>query len=645
MFEYIRKHTKFMMVLLVLVIIPSFVLVGIDGYSRFGEGSQAVAHVGKTEITRGEWDAAHKQEVERILQRMPGLDAKMLDSEATRYATLERLVRERVLALAAESDRLLTSDARLARELQSVPAIAALRRPDGSLDIERYRQLVGSQGMSPEMFEANVRRDLAARQVEAGVQQTGFAALVPATLALNAYFERREIQMARFATADYLARVQPTDKELEDFYKANQPMFQAPELASVEYIVLDLDAVKKTIRLNEQDVRNYYEQNISRLSGPEERRASHILISVAKTAPAPERAQARAKAQELLSQVRKAPESFAAVARKNSQDPGSARSGGDLDFFGRGAMVKPFEDAAFSLKKGEISELVESDFGFHIIRVTDIKAPKRKSFEELRASIEEDLKNQQARSKFAEAAEIFTNGVYEQSDSLKGVAEKLKLEIRTANPVRRQPAAGDRGVLANPKLLEAIFGTEALVNKRNTEAVEIGPSLLASARITQYTPARTLPLAEVREAVLERVRAARAAELAQQTGRQKLADWKASPAAAGVGAAQVVSRDQPRDLPGPLVDAVLRADASQLPALIGVDLGAQGYAVVRINKRLDRGATTAETRQQEAAQYEQWWAQAENQAYYQMLQGRFKVQIKVPRPGSRASEGASRNFS
>lgn len=641
MFDYVRKHTKIMMVLLFLVIIPSFVLVGIDGYNRFREESQAVAHVGKTEITRGEWDSAHKQDVERIRQQVPGIDVKLLDSEAARYATLERLVRERVLTLAAEAAHMQTSDARLARELQSVPAIAALRRPDGSLDIERYRQLVGSQGMSPEMFEANVRRELATRQVQAGVQQTGFPVAVPAALALGAYFERREIQLARFATADFKAQVQPTDKELEAFYQANLSLFQAPEMANVEYIVLDLDAVKKTIRLNEQDVRSYYEQNAARLSGPEERRASHILISVAKTAPAAERDKARAQAQALLEQVRKAPESFAALARKHSQDPGSARNGGDLDYFGRGAMVKPFEDAAFALNKGEISDLVESDFGFHIIRVTGIKAPKRKSFEELRASLEEDLKNQQARSKFAEAAEIFTNGVYEQSDTLKGVADKLKLEIRTAGPLRRQPAPGEQGVLANPKMLEAIFGTEAIVNKRNTEAVEVGPSQLASARITQYTPARTLPLAEVRQAVLERVRVDRAAELARQAGQEKLAAWKSSPATAAVGAAQVVSRDQPRDLPGPLVDAVLRADASALPTLIGVDLGAQGYAVARINKRIERAETTAESRRQESAQYAQWWAQAENQAYYQMLKDRFKVEIKVPRPGPTAPGGVS----
>ena len=640
MFDYVRKHTKIMMGLLFLLIIPSFLLFGIDGYNRFRDKGEAVAVVGSHEITQTEWDAAHKQEVDRLRASMPNVDPKLLDSPQARYATLENLVRDRVLSEAAVADHLMTSDAKLASDLQSNPAIASLRRPDGTLDMEQYRQLVGSQGMTPEMFEARIRNEIAKRQVEAGVVQTGFTLPAVADAALNAFYERREVQLARFNSADFSAQVKPTDAELDAYYQANQSQFQAAEQANIEYIVLDINAVRKTIKLNEQDLKTYYEQNAARLSGTEERRASHILISAAKTAPAAEREKAKTRAQELLTALRKAPASFADVARKNSQDPGSAAKGGDLDFFARGSMVKPFEDAAFTLKKGDLSEVVESDFGYHVIQVTDIKIPKQKSFEELRASLEEDLKNQQARAKYAEAAEAFTNGVYEQSDSLKPVADRLKLEIQVANGVKRTPMPGAQGVLGNAKLLAAVFNSDSVEKKRNSEAVEIAPSQMAAARITQYTAARTLPFAEVRASVQERVIASRAAELAKKEGEQKLAAWKANPATATLLTAQEVSRDQPKGLPTLVLSAVMRVDASSLPAWLGVELPAQGYVVAKVNKLTPRPTQASEMQKQDREQVAKFWLVAENQAYYKWLKERFKVQIKVNRPSNSASNVA-----
>lgn len=638
MFDFVRKHTKIMMFVMFLLIIPSFVLFGIDGYNRMGEKGDAVARVGGHDITQGEWDAAHKAEADRLRASMPNLDAKLLDSPEARYATLERLVRDRVLAQAVDKLRLTTSDGRLARALSEDPSIASLRLPGGKLDMERYRQLAASQGLTPEGFEARVRRDMSVRQVETGLSDSGFAAAAVADVALNAFFERREVQIVNFPSAEFAAKVNPTEAELEAFYKANQALFQSPEQASIEYIVLDLESVKKGIAINEADLKSYYEQNAARLSGTEERRASHILINAAKDAPAAAREKAKAQAQELLAQVRKAPDSFADLAKKNSQDPGSAPKGGDLDFFARGAMVKPFENAVFAMKKGDISELVESDFGYHIIKLTDIKAPKQRSFEELRAGLESDLKTQQAQRKFAETAEAFTNGVYEQSDSLKPVADKLKLDIKLASHVTRKAAPGATGPLANAKFLAALFGPDAIEKKRNTEAIETAPSQLTAGRIAQYTPARTLPLAEVHASVRERVVAARAAELASQEGAAKLAAWKAAPASAQLPPAVVVSRDQAQSAPPQIVNAVLRADLSTLPVLVGVSLGAQGYAVARINKIVERPAPAALALKQDRGQYAKWWTTAEGQAYYGLLKERFQVEIMTPRPQRAGSD-------
>ena len=629
MFDFVRKHTKIMQLVLFLLIVPSFVLVGINGYNNMKEGGDAVAKVGGREILQGEWDAAHKQEVDRLRQQMPTLDSKLLESPAARYATLERMVRDRVLAATAEDLRLNIPEQRLRQLLAADKSLDPFYGPDGKLDAQRF---MAATGQTPEQFRAGLLAELSSRQVMVGVGGTTFATPAQAALSLNAFFEKREVQVARFAAADYASRVNPTEAELEAFYKANAAMFQAPEQANIEYLVLDLDTVRKTIAINEQDLKTYYEQNASRLGGQEERRASHILIASPKTAPAAEREKAKARAEELLAAVKKAPDSFADLARKNSQDPGSAANGGDLDFFTRGAMTKAFEDAAFALKKGDISPVVETEFGYHIIKVTDVKTPKQRSFEEMKPELEAEVKKQQAQRKFAEVADTFSNGVYEQADSLKPVADKLKLEIRTASGVQRTAAPGAPPALANPKFLAALFAPDSVDKKRNTEAVEIAPSTLVAGRVTQYTPARTVPFAEARDRVRERVVATRAAELAKKDGMEKLAAWKANPASADLPAAVTLSRQETQKQPAPVVEAALRADPTALPAFAGVELGEQGYAVVRVNKVLPREAPPEAVAKQDREQYVQAWGSAENLAYYNLLKERLKVQIMAPKP-------------
>ena len=630
MFDFVRKHTKIMMFVMFLLIIPSFVLFGIDGYNRMSEKGVAVARVAGKEITQSEWDAAHKAEVDRMRESMPSIDLKMLDSAPIRYATLERLVRERVMAAAADQMHLAASDVRLARELQQDPTIASMRKPDGTLDMEQYRRLAASQGLTPEGFEERIRRDISIRQVEGGLLASGFAVTAISDQALNSFFEKRDVQVAVLKPAEFISKVSVNDADLESYYQANVAKFQAPERADIEFVVLDLEAVKKTITLNESDLKTYYEQNAARLSGNEERRASHILITAAKDAGDDVRRQARAKADELLLNVRKAPDSFAELAKKNSQDPGSAKLGGDLDFFARGAMVKPFEDAVFALKKGEISAVVESDFGFHIIKLTDIKAPKQKSFDEMRAGLEAELRTQQATAKFAEAAEAFTNGVYEQSDTLKPVSERLKLDIKVAKGVGRTPDGKSSGVLANPKLLAALFSADTLEKKRNTEAVETGPSQLVSARITAYQPAQTQAFADVRELVKERVVAERASVLARKEGEEKLRSWKVAPSTAQLQATATVSRDKPGELSADLLNAVMRADTSALPAWVGVDLGSQGYAIAKVNSVIKRTAPSDLDAKQDRQRYSQWWSRAEAQSYYDALKNSVKAEILVP---------------
>ena len=632
MFDFVRNNTKIMMGILFLLIIPSFVLFGLEGYSGFKDQGATVAKVNGNKISQGDWDAAHKREVDRIRASMPNIDVKVFDTPEAKYATLERLVRDQVVAAAAQKLQLVASDTKLARELQSIPAIAALRLPDGKLDMERYKQLAASQGMTPEMFEMQMRADISNQQVIQGVQGSAFATLAQTQTAMNAFMQRREVQIVNFPAADFLSKVNVGEADLQAYYDKNASKFQSAESADIEYVVLDIESLRQTIVLNEQDLKSYYEQNLQRLSSKEERRASHILITAAKDAPEAEKKAARAKAEDLLKAVKAKPASFAEVARKNSQDPGSAVKGGDLDFFGRGAMVKVFEDAAFSLKKSEISDVVESEFGYHIIQLTDIKAPKAQSFEALRPSLEADLKKQQAQRKFAEMAETFSNTVYEQSDSLKPVAEKLKLSVQKASKVSRNAESQNpqsKNFLSNPALLQALFSEASLQKQRNTEAIEVAPNTLVSARVVKHQPAATLALTEVKDLVKRNLTQEKAAEMAKLQGEQKLANLKTS--AEGLPNAIVLSREKTqRQLPQ-VVEAVLKADPNKLPAVSGVDLGAQGFAVIRVTKVLPPEDNQALMKQAQQ-QFTQLWGAAETLAYLAELKSVMKAEILVAKP-------------
>lgn len=635
MFDFFRKHMRVMQFALVLLILPSFVFFGIQGYSRMGEGGNAtVAKVAGQNITQAELDAALRDQLDRARRQMPNLDPKLFDTPEMKQRALEGLVRERVALAAADQLKLATTDDRLRRLFVSDPQFAFLRNPDGSVNKDALAQ----QGMTSEMFAQRLGQDIAKRQVLLGVAGTVLAPTSTTTAAMDALLQQREIQVLRFNAKDYAAKIVPTDADLETYYKdpAHAGQFMAPEQASIEYVVLDLDALMKGVTVSDDELRKYYEENIARYTVPEERRASHILIKADKDASAADRAKAKAKAEALLAQVTANPASFAELAKKNSDDPGSAERGGDLDFFARGAMVKPFEDAAFGLKPGEISPVVESDFGYHIIKVTDVRGGEKRSFDAVRAELADEVKRQLAQRRFSEAAVEFTNTVYEQPDSLKPVADKLKLDIRTAQGVQRAPAAGATGPLASPKFLDLVFGNDALKNKRNTEAVETAANQLVAGRVVSYAPAQLLPFADVKAKVQAAVVAEMAAAQARKDGEARLASLKQAPDTALTEAPQLVSRVQRRDLPTPLIDAVLRADAGKLPSFVGVDLGAQGYAIAKVDKVAPRDPALGDPRQL-AGQYAQAWGDAETLAYFNALKTRFKVDIKLPAPADAAS--------
>ena len=642
MFETIRQ-SKIVMIFLLGLLVIAFVFVGVSGYSSFNDKSPTVAELDGAVITQAQWDQAHEAEIQNLRESMPQLDVKLLDTPEARYATLERLLQDELVAASVRKLRVVAGDSAVQRALRDDPWLNARRDASGNLDVAQVREELAIRGMTDESYAAQLAYGLAQAQVAQGVQATGLALSAAAKATLDAYFERRQIQVALFDARQFTESVKVTDADVQAFYDDNKANFLAPETVDVAYLVLDQADIAKAIEINEADLKAYYEQNKSRLSGPEERRASHILLTLDAGASADAVKAAEEKAKALLARVKADPAQFAQLAKENSQDPGSAQNGGDLGFFGPGAMVQAFNDAVFAMKKGDISDIVRTDFGLHIIQLTDVKSAEIKPYEAMRASILDDLRGSQAARKFAEVAESFSNVVYEQADSLEPAAKRLGLTIQTAKAVGRQgPSnAADNAIWGNAKLREAVFANDAIEKKLNTAAIDIGSSRLVAARVTAHQPARTRDLAEVKTRVQALLTAQKAAALAASTGQEALTKWRdgstAPVANVRLGQSVSVSRDQAGEVSPNLIAAALRIDAKQLPAWTTVDQGLQGFAVIKVTAVEKRPAPEATQAAQEVQQFTQAWSSAELNAYLASLKVRFNAKILVPKPSATAN--------
>ena len=626
MFDSIRKHQRILQFLLLILIFPAFVFFGVSGYDRFLSDGDSVATVGGSKISRQEFDQAMRRQLEQM-RRVLGdqVDAKLLDTPAARAEVLEGLIAQRVLLNSAFERKVTISDAQLR---QTILAIPGLQQANGGFDKERYRALLSSQGMTEPVFESQLRRDLVIQALPEAASQS---VIVPRTLVdelIRLQEQRREVRELSFKPADFATRVKPTDEQLKKYYEDNAAAYEIPESAKVEYLVLSASSIAQGITLSADDVRTYYEQNKARYGTPEERRASHILITVDAGASEDVRKAAREKAEKLLKQVRGGGD-FAALAKANSQDSGSAAQGGDLGFFNRGAMVKSFADAAFGLKQGEVSGVVETEFGFHLIKLTGIKAGATRSFEDVRAEIESELKQQQAGAKFAEAADAFANMVYEQADSLKPAADRFGLKVQTMDSLARSGADLPKdSPLANQKLLTALFSAESIRTKRNTEAVEVGGNTLVSARIVEHRPSKRKPFEAVQAEVGKSVVDAQARLLAVEAGSKRLEELRGGASDSGFSEARTISRVEATNVPTAAVDAVFKTPASKLPVYVGVDLGARGYSVYQLVKVTD---PSAELVAQRRAGYERQLAQAFGQQQTADLVEAMKARAKITR--------------
>lgn len=638
MFDSIRKHQRILQFVLLLLIFPAFALFGVSGYQQFMSDADEVASVKGEAISRQEFDQAQRRQLENLRQMLGDqVDPKLLDNDAARAEVLESLIAQRALLAESSARKVSVPDEKLRDAILSIPG---LKKPDGTFDRDQYRSLLSAQGMNEVLFESQMRRDLALQAIPEALAQTVYLPRAVTDRLLEIQEESREVREQFFKTADYESQVKPSAEQLKKYYDDNGSLFETVENAKIEYVVLSTEALSPQIVLDAAKIREYYDQNKARYVEAEQRKASHLLLTVPKDADEARKKEVRAKIDGLLTQLR-AGADFATLAKANSQDPGSAKEGGDLGFFDDQMMAKPFSDAVFALKTDQLSEVVETQFGFHVIKLTGIKPKVEKSFEVVRPEIEVEFRKQEAAREYAKAAETFSNTVYEQSDSFKPVADKLKLKIEVADQVSRAgPLDGAKHpVLSNPKLLTSLFSTDSVKNRRNTDAVEVAPSTMVSARLIEHRPAKRKEFTEVEAEVRAQLVRAEARKLAILAGEGRLKELKGGAAPQGLGEPKKINRSGGAGVPAPAIDAVFRATADKLPIFVGLDLGSQGYGIFQIVKVLPADEKELkEKRDRNRQQFTQLQSQQDMNDFLSAVKDRSEVKRNLDKLKSKSAD-------
>jgi peptidyl-prolyl cis-trans isomerase D len=577
MFDFVHEKKRVVQFVLVLIILP-FAFWGVDSYRKSGSG-ESLATVNGEKIGPQEFDNAVRQQEQRM-REMAGasFDPTIFEKPEVKHSIMESLVAQHLLGMDAHKVGLTITDEQLADVIGSIGAF----QKDGKFDKKQYETVLGAQNMSPLTFEAKVRQELSSRQLTDAYTQNGYASNLVVDNLIRLNEQQRVVSLVKFDVEALTKQVNVEETAINDYYKKNASEFKTPERAKVEYVVFSAETLMPQIVVDEAEISKYYDEHQAEFGTQEQRQASHILITVSAQAPDADKKAAKEKAMQVLQKLKQAPESFAALAKQYSQDPGSANNGGDLGMFGRGAMVKPFEEAVYKLKVGEMTDLVQTDFGYHIIRLTAIKPGKNQSLGEVKGFISQRMKIQKASDKFAELAEKFSNTVYEQSDSLKPAAELVKMPVQQGGWLNKGPATG--GVWTD-KAIQAVFSDEVIKNKRNTTAVEVAPNTLMAARVVEYQAASVRPLSDVTAGIRQKLQHQQALDLVAKQGGEMLTHLqKGEKTNVNWQPSQTITRGQHPGLDTELTQLVFQLNSSKLPAYVGIPVAMNGYALVRVDE-------------------------------------------------------------
>ena len=624
MLEAIRKHAKGWLAKVILaLIIVTFALFGVESY-RSGDGNGVVAEVGDVGVSREELTQEIRAQSDRMREALgPTFDSAMTETADFRKQVLDNLIERKALLQEAKKLKLLAPDAYVASVLGQIPAF----QQDGSFSQPRYEAVLRQNNRTPAQFENELRQAFMLEAIISPVELAAFPSNTSLRQIARVVAQQREIAWADLPASAVASQIKVTPADVEQYYAANTAQFTEPEQIRAEYVVLDMDSVAAGITVSEQDVADYYAANAEQFGQPEQRSASHILIAADSTADAAAREQAKQKAAELYDILQKTPARFAELARTESQDPGSAAQDGSLGSFGRGMMVKPFEDAVFSMTPNEIRGPVESDFGYHIIRLDGIQPAQTPPLVQVRDVVVDALRKQQAQRAFADLADNFGNLVYENATSLQPAAEAAGLTVQQSGWLTEKNAPQPFNHAA---LSAALFSPESIKSRQNTEAIEVRRGTLVAARVAEHRPARLRPLAEVSAAIETRLRAEQSTKLLVEKAESTIGSLaKGDEAGLSWSAFRVVGRQPSAELNATGAKAVFKVNTDKLPAYTGFARPDGSYRIVRVSRVLEASELDPMLLASIESGLMQALQQADMKAMLDLIKASHKVKIKT----------------
>jgi peptidyl-prolyl cis-trans isomerase D len=620
MLEKFRSYaqTKAAKIILALILVP-FALFGIDSYLNQAGNNLSIAKVNGYKIALPEYNRAIENVRNRIMSEGKKVDPAMFDSFEFKESVIDGLITKQLLNDDIKKSRFRITDQQLSQYIIGMPEF----QKDGKFSQEIYDKVLQNNQLTPKKFEESIRNDLLIQQVRDGLQKLTF--IPPNNLAetLKATSQQREISIAEFKTKEYMTKANIAEKDMQAFYDQNKSKFLAPEQVKAEFVVFSLANILPTINVTEDEIKSFYKANADKYQNQQQREASHILIAATKNAPPAEKAKAKAKAEDVLNQIRKNPKQFEELATKYSQDPESAKKGGDLGSFGRGMMVKPFDDAVFSMKVNEISNIVESDFGYHIIKLTKIIG-EGGGFDAMRPQIKAELIYQKGQEKFAALAEEFSNKVYEQSSSLDAVSKRFNLPIQKTDWISRNDS--DK-FFKNEALMSALYSKESIKDHRNTEAIEVTPNNLISARVVDYKAQSTKPFADVRKNIEDYLKFESAKKMVVSEGEVALKSLTDASRKIEWQPATLVDRKNTKGLSDAVVNHAYKMPTDKLPSYSGFIDGNNGYVIVKVNKVSFPNDSNEENKQAFASDYSEALSAEYLSAYLKGLKAKASVSV------------------